>query len=367
MRDPVSLLNGAVMAGLLAGGAWMTVSVMVSPELGAAVTQPLKVYEYLNGRITSAIDGAYKEELPVRPHSVDILNAVTYVLFKEGRRGVVVGQKGWLFTSEEYDWTPGSSANLEANLRHVAAITGELKRRGIAVEIALVPEKSDIYANLLLKKRPAAHDGKYDAVRHRLSALTGAIIPNLRDVLLEARKHGDVFFPTDTHWSVAGAGVAAVQLASAFPNAATTTETEFSLKTTPTVSYSGDLLRFLQLGPFSALLPETADAVTPLVAVATEGSVDDFLAEPSTTSAPQVALVGTSYSANPTWSFEAQLKSSLGRDVVNLAKAGHGPMEPMEAFLKQVRAGDISVEAVIWEIPLRYLDDDLKDLPGGSG
>ena len=81
---------------------------------------------------------------------------------------------------------------------------------------------------------------------------------------------------------------------------------------------------------------------------------------------PGIALVGTSYSANALWSFEPQLKGALGADIVNYAEEGHGPIEPMRSFMAKLEAGSISVKTVIWQVLLRYLDDDAQPVSGSS-
>jgi alginate O-acetyltransferase complex protein AlgJ len=364
MRITPQLLNGAMMLAMLIGGAAMSGYVALSPELRGTVTKPLPGYDYLNGKITSSIESTYKDELPIRAHSIDALNAFTLAMFSEGRKGVMVGEKGWLFTAEEYAWTPHSAANLERNLEAIGAIADELKARGVALEIALVPEKADIYADLLRRPRPTAHEGKYEVVRERLQSLTGAPVPDLREAMATGRTRADTFFPTDTHWSVAGAGIAAHALAADFP--VQTAAATFALKPGQSKEHEGDLLRFLELGPFAPLLPQTSEIVTPVVAVAAAGDVDAFLGDATAAADPEIALIGTSYSADALWSFEPQLKGALGRDVLNLAEEGHGPMEPMAAFLDKLRRGDISFKAVIWEMPLRYLDDDPKSTTGRS-
>lgn len=361
------LINGTLMIVVLSGGAAMSLSVLLTPELRSAITKPVPGYDYLDGKLTSSVEASYKDELPIKDRSVDVLNALTVSLFGEGRKGVVIGDKGWLFTAEEYAWTPDSPRNLETNLTRIGEIAAELKARGITLEIALIPEKADIYSDLLRRARPAEHAGEYDEVRGKLLALTGAPVPDLRQLLLTERQKEDVFFPTDTHWTVAGAGAVAAEIARAFPTSPSIARMSFGLKPDATVHHDGDLLRFVELGPFGHLLPKTQDTVAPKLAVADAANVGDFLSDDSTpASSPQIALIGTSYSANTLWSFEPQLKAALGRDVVNLAEAGHGPMVPMEAFLKKLEAGQIHVSSVIWEMPLRYLDDKPDVVADGS-
>ena len=356
MQKTTAFINGAVMIALLVGGAGMSGYVFVTPELREAVTKPLPANQYIDGEITATIESSYEDELPIRNPSGAVLNALTYTLFGEGRKGVVVGEAGWLFSAEEYDWTPKSDQNLEVNLAYVSEVAAALKEKGIALQIALLPEKADIYAEHLLRPRPAAHEGKYEKVRQALIA-TGAAVPDIRGALREASASSAVFFPTDTHWSVTGAGVVAEALAESFPAREAVVSAEFQLKSEAPVRHDGDLKRFIDLGPFGGMLPQTEEMVTPVVATAAGGSVDDFLGEDPASGAPGIALVGTSYSANTLWSFEPQLKGALGADIVNYADEGLGPIAPMKSFMEKVAAGTVEVKAVIWEIPIRYLDD----------
>jgi len=155
-------------------------------------------------------------------------------------------------------------------------------------------------------------------------------------------------------------------LANSFPAGDAVASAEFQLKPEAPVHHDGDLKRFIDLGPFGGMLPATEETVTPVVATAAGGSVDDFLGDDSAAGSPGIALVGTSYSANALWSFEPQLKGALGADIVNYSEEGHGPIVPMKSFMEKLDAGSIEVKAVIWEIPIRYLDDDSEADTGPS-
>jgi alginate O-acetyltransferase complex protein AlgJ len=358
MKNPIAIVNGVFMIGLLAGGAGMSAYVFATPQLRTTVTKPLPAESYIDGNITATIETTYEDELPIRNRSVAVLNAMTYALFGEGRKGVVIGRDGWLFSAEEYEWTPKSAANLKRNIAYISEVAATLRAGGVTLQIALVPEKADIYADHLMKARPAAQQGKYEDVRKQIMVQTGLDVPDLRQALKTASATAEMYFPTDTHWSVAGAGVAAWTLANDFPAEAQIVSAEFALKPEAPVEHEGDLKRFVELGPFSGLMPATETTVTPLVATAESGSVDDFLAEDSAAATPQIALVGTSYSASRIWSFEPQLKGALHADIVNYAEEGHGPIVPMREFMAKLKSGAVDVKAVIWEMPIRYLDDD---------
>ncbi|HRC26994.1 MAG TPA: hypothetical protein PKX87_06150 [Alphaproteobacteria bacterium] len=68
-----------------------------------------------------------------------------------------------------------------------------------------------------------------------------------------------------------------------------------------------------------------------------------------------VALVGTSYSANPSWNFAGFLKEALKADLLNAADEGRGPFVTMDAYLKSKPFLETPPKVLIWEIPERYL------------
>jgi alginate O-acetyltransferase complex protein AlgJ len=105
------------------------------------------------------------------------------------------------------------------------------------------------------------------------------------------------------------------------------------------------------LAPMVGLATEN---VTPYIAnIADEGDLGDLFG-PQTV---DVVLVGTSYSANPDWSFPEALKLSLKSDVLNAAAQGLGPVKPMSDYLASDAFRDAPPKVVIWEFPLRYLTD----------
>ena len=68
-----------------------------------------------------------------------------------------------------------------------------------------------------------------------------------------------------------------------------------------------------------------------------------------------VALVGTSYSANPAWNFAGALRQHLQRDLSNHAEDGQGPIVPMLKYLQSEEFKNSPPQLVIWEFPERYL------------
>ncbi len=70
---------------------------------------------------------------------------------------------------------------------------------------------------------------------------------------------------------------------------------------------------------------------------------------------PQVALIGTSYSANPAWNFVGALQAALGEELASYATEGIGPFVPMVQFLLGADIERAPPRLVIWELPERAL------------
>jgi alginate O-acetyltransferase complex protein AlgJ len=159
-----------------------------------------------------------------------------------------------------------------------------------------------------------------------------------------------VFLRTDTHWTPEGAEVAAnpgQAIADKFPLSGEpqTFVTEAGRKH----AHKGDLRLFLPLDPlFENLMP----AQEPAEAQHRAGRAE---AKPVTTrcspTAVPVALIGTSYSANPNWNFVGALQQALRSDVVNYAEDGHGPILPMLSYLQSDAFKNSPPQVLIWEFP----------------
>ena len=184
----------------------------------------------------------------------------------------------------------------------------------------------------------------------------GLIAPDLLTPLQNAKQGGaQVFLRTDTHWTPAGAEVVARQLAERIRSAHLLQEPPRLYVTRPGAAqeHQGDLVAFLPLDPlFAEWLPAPDQLQLRTTQPASEGSGEDALF--GEVEVP-VALVGTSYSADPRWNFVGALRESLQSDVVSHAESGHGPIIPMLNFLKAASSEQSKPSVVIWEFPERYL------------
>ncbi len=296
----------------------------------------------LTGAWTQAYAATFDENLSLRPAAVATWGALTYGIFGEGRKGVLVGADGWLFSGEEFAWEAGAE---EENLAFIWHVRDELQARGVGLVVALVPDKARLYPEHLGPyRRPEELAGRYVRTRQALMDM-GIAAPDLWAALRAAAPGGAVFLRTDTHWTPYGADVAARALARALP----TGDQAFVTTPLPPAVHTGDLMKFLPLGWAARWMGPDPDVVTS-ARTRLEGETDLFgdLALP-------LALVGTSYSANPAWNFAGFLQQASRMDLVNMAREGGGPFAPMRALLGEDRFPNPPPRFIIWEMPERYV------------
>lgn len=326
-----------------------------SEELAELRREKPSMSDIVQGREALALEKVYKDVFPIRDFSAGLLNAISFGIFGEARQGLIKGSDGWLFTDEEFSWDLKSAAAVERHLKLVADSTVKLRQSGIEPILLLLPEKADIYRDKLGRvEPPVSRQHYYDDIRQRLLRIGGVQVPDLRRAFVSARKDVPVFLQSDTHWTVEGAGVAARLVADVLTKEAQLKHKDFTIKQEPPISHVGDLHKFARFSVFAPLFPQTGDRLVPLTAVPSELSLDALLEEDA---APEMALVGSSFSANSKWSFEAQLRAQARVDVINFAEEGKGPFLPMETFLQSKLTEQKQLKYVVWEMPLRYFDE----------
>jgi alginate O-acetyltransferase complex protein AlgJ len=310
--------------------------------------------DLLSGKVTIQIDHLYKSDLPHREGAVGLVGAVRYALMGEGRKGVLTGEDGWLFTAEE---ARVMEDTLTAEVARIVVIRDQLAAAGVTLVMVPVPAKSDIHAETAdFPGVSAEMAARYDAFQIEL-AKAGIVSVETRAPLLNAKSEGPAFFATDTHWTIAGADAVAKAVADTLTAKGLSAEPAvFTVQPETAQDFTGDLVSFVtsdELAPVVGLAPET---VTPFVAIAetTEISAGDLFGGAISGG---IALVGTSYSANPRWSFAEALKVAIGADVVNFAAEGQGPARPMLAWLKSADFRNAPPSVILWEFPVRYLAD----------
>ncbi len=347
-RTPVvRLLPGFILAAVSAAG-------LVFSLMDRATFSSPSNADVVRGEWAAGYQKGYEQGLPVRKPALALWAALRYALFAEGEPGVLVGEDGWLYSSEEFIEMDPSGGTLGEAIEYVSAVRDQLLAKGIALVVALVPTKAGIYADHLGRYHlPPALTRRYETARSALAS-RGIDTPDLAKALREARTRGEVFLRTDTHWTAFGASAAAAALAPGLRrelDARGSPRQEYALERGSWSERAGDLLSFIPLGPFQRAMGPRPDIVeTPSTTARAESAAELF----SELQIP-VALVGTSYSAAGAWNFDGALKVAVQADVLKVAVEGQGPFVPMQRYLGSSAVDDPRPEVVIWEIPERYL------------
>ena len=305
----------------------------------------------IRGEVTEGLTRAYARAMPHREPAVAWIGAARYLLAGEGREGVLVGEDGWLFTEEEAVFASNDQ------IRRVVEEVQTAQERLAAVDARLVVVPVPAKADIQREEGPDERMALMMEVQHErfMGALREAGIEaaDVRPALLEVAGAGQAFLRRDTHWTPTGATAVAEALAGT--GLVPLGSESFTRRDGPPVEVQGDLVSFVTSEPVAQRLGLGPERVTPFVAEASGLATNDIFAA----EAPSIGtvLVGTSYSADDRWGFAAALSLALGRDVLNLAEKGQGPVRPMRALLADLLPAGDAPEYVIWEFPVRYLAD----------
>jgi alginate O-acetyltransferase complex protein AlgJ len=297
----------------------------------------------LNGARSKALETDLEKAFPVRQAAINLWGSLEFSLFGNGRKGVLVGSDGWFYSTEEFERPKNFDSEIAAKLEYVTQVKTALENAGIKLAVVLIPAKARVYPEHLGRySRPKYWDDVYSQFLTGLQA-KGVIAPNLLNTM---KARVSMFLKTDTHWTPQGARVAAHAVAEAVKSKLELQTQVFTEKPGKTIQHDGDLLKFIPHTIWGAQ-PESDQLETPLVE-GTENAGAGLFGD----SKIEVALVGTSYSANPKFNFDGALKLELQTDVLNLALEGKGPITPMREFLKALPE---NLKLVVWEIPERFL------------
>jgi len=302
------------------------------------------------GKWAPQFESAFREAMPVNTPSRNFWGRAEYALFHQGRKGVVVGSNGWLFTDEEFSCPAQYKKNLAENLAYITNTQKTLAQKNVQLAVVLVPAKARVFPEYLGDAAvPSCRQKLYGDIR---AFLTQNNIPatDLLPVMQASATRSTLYMKTDTHWSPLGAQLAAQQ-------AANLVHISFKDLTLPVSTYSsqagavktidGDLTNYM---PGVTVSSETIPTYASGVAVASTDTQANLLGD----DAPPITLVGTSYSANPNWNFEGFLKEAFKSDILNMADQGLGPFVVMDKYLANDAWKTAPPKLVIWEMPERY-------------
>ena len=353
-----ALYAGGFMAAFLFCALFLALSAVWQARGGAEAANAQTAF---NGEWAALYEKTFDKTLYFHEASKVFWGVLNYTLFNEGREGVIIGDDGWLFTSEEFTFPRNADQNIKNNLDYIQQVHTLFQKQDIELVIALLPAKARLYKEYLGPHtfpkdiQPVYHDIRKTLQGHNI------FVSDIFSVMKKKKKDTELFLHTDTHWTPAGAELAARHIADEVDNNLADMNlpaTNYESQLDKTLDHEGDLLRYIPLG---ALQDDIGPAKDSLITLKTEkipsDNVEQSLSADSLfgNQVIPVTLVGTSYSANPFWNFDGFLKEALGTELLNAADEGMGPFETMEKYLKDGAFKENPPQLVIWEIPERYV------------
>jgi alginate O-acetyltransferase complex protein AlgJ len=317
------------------------------------VEMPTRFSSAIDGSLQSIYEADFDKKNPLNIHAVAAMTAIKYAVFGQAKSGALVGEDGWLFTSEEFEVEPNFHHNLADAADEIAQIQALLEENDITLIPVLVPDKADVYAEHLSFVRPVEVETRRQYLLSLL-VLRGVTAIDATDTLRSLKNAGHGFLKDDTHWSPHGSKAVA-KLVAAHHAGLDVPLTSVSVTTVqgPSKQFDGDLLQFVPTGSFrKAIGPAQQYIDNFTTTIQTEGGLFDD-------ASVDVALVGSSFSAKSDWNFLGFLQDALGADVLNFAAEGQGPFAPMRAFLASDTFRNETPKLVIWEIPIRYTSKEI--------
>ena len=356
-------VQGALMIGVLALGAWQGAAALSAPAAHRRLAGVMDGPSILAGRTAAAINYVEAHYLPAD----GLLRAgggiFRWALFRSGGPQVTVGCNDWLYLTEELRPWPDAEAHMQARAATLGRIAAALAAKNIGLVVALVPDKARIERRTLCgAPRSAQAEARYAAFmglmqQHSIQAV------DLAAPFEAMRKDRQVYYRTDTHWNQDGAALAASLVGKAALAAVPGLDQQgygFETRHADAITTGpGDMLRLMSLdhvadgavklrpSPDLQALDETVQTSAP---ADSGGLLDDG-------PGGQVVLLGSSYSLNA--NFQGRLQQALKAPVGNFAEAGGGFASAARTYFKGGAFADHAPKLVVWEIPERVVGQPL--------
>ena len=306
----------------------------------------------LHGELTHR----FAKELAKAPMAIQAANLErggSWLAFGDTGPRVRPGCPGWLFISDELRINRHFEHNAQTKAQAVIDLQQQLGKKGIALQVVVVPDKSRIAAAQLCGLyRPALLDGRVQAWTATLQAAGVSAL----DLSAALKPLGpQAFLRTDTHWSEIGANAAAQALAQRLQQRGieATPQQAFAITQAPLAVRPGDLVRLAGLDWLPPKLQPPGESVAASSAEAAGGATsnaDDLFGDAGL---PTVALIGTSFSRNS--NFVGFLQKALNAPVGNFSKDGGEFSGAAKAYFDSPAFKQTPPKVLIWEIPERDL------------
>jgi hypothetical protein len=193
-----------------------------------------------------------------------------FAWFKDGGEKALLGREGWLFYKPGVQYLTqrpeslGASSSAAEALAAIVSLRDQLEARGIGLLVVPAPNKESVYPEKLTRRAEALPGVVCPETRAVLSGLKAAGVEavDLFELFAKARKErtgASLYLAQDSHWSPAGARLAAEAVARRVLEKGwiAAGKVAYEEKSAP-VKRTGDILRMLQAPALERSLgPET--------------------------------------------------------------------------------------------------------------
>jgi hypothetical protein len=153
-----------------------------------------------------------------------LINGASYIKYAFGvskSNEVLIGKNDWLYYTDGSDMatlrrTPLFAAEeVKEWARALEARRIWLNQRGIKFLVVIAPSKFSVYPEFVPDQYTQLNKtSRREQLVRELKSKTNVPFIDLLDTMIEARKKGQVYYKTDTHWNVRGGATAASKIAS---------------------------------------------------------------------------------------------------------------------------------------------------------
>lgn len=346
--DRLPLIAGLTLAAVMVAGAWQMVAALQHPD---GLVFARSWIDFRQGRSTGQLEKQLEHKLPARGALIAAANGARYAVTGAAGEQVRGGSGGWLFLAEELRYDAAGPANLAARASLLAGAAQTLKRQGVYLLVAVVPDKARIYGEQLPGRAyPSYLQTRYADTLAAMRA-RGVHVVDLLTPLTQGARGAPVYYRSDTHWNQRGAQLAAGAIAQAAGTAQLRlAKTTFSSSAGQPATRVGDLIGLMGVADLPAALRPPFDVEAPVTTRQT--SVDAPAGLFGDVEVP-VVLTGTSYSLRG--NFHGYLQQALSAKVLNTAKDGGGFLQAPEAYFKDEAFASAKPALLVWEVPERML------------
>jgi alginate O-acetyltransferase complex protein AlgJ len=307
-----------------------------------------------NGAWAQAISQRVNEGFVARKSFHHVERSLQWLVLRDWGARVREGCRGWLFLADELELHRDRRSSAHARAEIVARLRDALARDGVALVVAVVPDKSRIEsAHLCDLERPPEAQTRVARWVGELRA-QGVTAVDLSEAI--SQLPGERYYRSDTHWTEPGADAAARAIADALRARGLAPQRPAPAPLSPRmIERPGDLVRVAGLDALPRGLgpaPDLAESrdVPPIAAAS-----DDLFGD---SALPKVTVVGTSFSR--TSNLVPFLARHLGEQVANAAKDGADFDGAAAAYVASPAFRDSRPRVVVWEIPERAIEPPVK-------